>query len=211
MRPTLLLAGLLIFASPSHAQVREEMAPPAPAGVPDTEYCPPDASNGIDNFDSDWSGGLSVDINAPSDDSDGGSAAVPQGPDVVEGMNDGPYVPSTFVPYQKALHEGMQELAEMRGEATAETGQTPASAATSKSSQPVNATARPHSWPDAATIASEISPQVWPKPETVAEAARENQEKLASGEKAKVIVSQDDSGGVVVTEEPQESSPKNSQ
>lgn len=210
MKATFLLAGLLIFASASHAQVREEMAPPAPAGVPDTEYCPPDTSNGIDNFDSDWSNGYSVEINTPSEDSGGGSAGVSQGPDVVESTNDGPYVPSTFMPYQKALHEGVQELAEMRGEATAKTGQTP-NAAASKSAQPVNAAAGPHSWPDAATIAAETTPQDWPTPETVAEAARENQEKLASGEKAKVIVSQDESGGVVVTEEPQESPQKNSQ
>jgi hypothetical protein len=43
------------------------------------------------------------------------------------------------------------------------------------------------------------------KQETAAEAAHENREKQSSGEKPKMIVTQDASGGIVVTEEPQKS------
>ena len=78
MKTILVLASLLLFAPIVRAQVREEMAPPAAVGVPDTEYDTPDTSDGIDNFDSDWNGGLSGDINAPSGDSDGGSLGVMQ-------------------------------------------------------------------------------------------------------------------------------------
>jgi hypothetical protein len=122
MKSTLLLAAPLIFASASHAQVREEMAPPVPVGVHDTEYSPPDTSNGIENFDFDWSNGYSVEINAPSGNS-GGMGGVSEGPAVVDGTNDGPYVPSTFMSYQDALDEGKEELAEMGSVVRAEAAQ----------------------------------------------------------------------------------------
>jgi hypothetical protein len=201
MKSALLLAAILILASASHAQVREEMAPPAPAGVPDTEYCPPDTSNGIDNFDSDWSNGYSVEINAPSGDS-GGMGGVSEGPAVVDGTNDGPYVPSTFMSYEDALDEGKEKLAEMGGVVRAQAAQ-----AQEKFKTPVSD--KPEEPPTAEPLLNAKStPKLQPilvKQETVAEAARENREKQGSREKPKVIVTQDASGGIVVTEEPQKS------
>jgi hypothetical protein len=210
MKTIFVLASLLSLAPILCAQVREEMAPPAPAGVPDTEYCPPDTSNGIDNFDPEWSNGYSVEINAPSADSGVGT----QGLEVVEGTNDGPYVPSTFMSYQDALAEGVEELSEMGSVVKAEPAQAREVPSEPESSKPSEIASKPPV-PDAKSSSEKLPPIVVPQP-TVAEAARENREKQAEGEKAKVVVSQDSSGRMVLTERPagpqdSDSAPQNSQ
>jgi hypothetical protein len=207
MKPFLALAALLLLTSRVQAQVREVMSPPASAGGSDTEYSPADDSNGIENFDPDWSGGLSVEVNAPSIDSGGDSGSVRQGPDIVEGTNDGPYVPSKFMSYQDAMEKGEEELASMGSVASAEAEQTGNITHEPSSSSRGGLTSKPPT-ADANGNSARLRPIVVPR-ETVAEAARENREKQAKDDKPKVIVSQDDSGGVVVTDEPAASqSPK---
>jgi len=183
MKAIFALAAFLVFAPIVRAQVCEEMAPPAPTGVPDTEYYPPDTSNGINNFDSDWSGGFSVDVNAPSGDSGGGAVGVSQEPDVVEGTNDGPYVPSTFLSYQDALAEGQEELSEMGNVVKAEAAHARERATEPGSSEPSESAPTPPA-ANASSSAAKMQPIIVAR-ETVAEAARENREKQASAENPK--------------------------
>jgi hypothetical protein len=202
MKSTLLLAALLIFASSNHAQVREGMAAPAqqPAfNSPDADDDPPENPYLNSWGDDDCCTVAPIEVEPSSD----ASSQPAEEPAVVEGTNDGEYVPSTLMPYQKALHEGMQELAAMRGIAAAQSAQAQGSFKTSGSSKSVQTTSTLPA--QNAKNGSKLVQPIVVKQETVAEAARENREKQVSGEKPKMIVTQDASGGIVVTEEPQKS------
>lgn len=89
----------------------------------------------------------------------------------------------------------------MRGEQLAQVSQTVGKSRASRSPQDVKTadakparTATPANAPSAAQRTAV-------KEETVAEAARENREKQASGEKPKIVIEQDSKGQIVVEDE----------
>ena len=200
MKSTFLLAALLIFATSSQAQVREGMAAPAqqPAfNSPDADDDPPENPYMNSWGDDDCCTVAPIEVEPSSE----ASSQPADEPAVVEGTNDGEYVPSTFMPYQKALHEGMQELAATRGIAAAQAAQAQGNFKAPGSSKPLQA-ANTLAAQNAKNGSKPLQPIV-AKQETVAEAAREHREKQVSGGKPRVIVTQDAAGALIVTEEPQ--------
>jgi hypothetical protein len=195
MKRIFLLAGLLIFALATRAQVREEMAPAtSPALVsPAPGYCPPESPY----LDETWANSPAlVAIETPS------IHTIPpvEGPAVVEGSNDGPYIPTTFLPYQRALHEGMQELAAIQAQ---QRGQLTRSTMNNRPASPL--VSRPPTAPSQSgcpAVAATQQRASTPTP-SVAEEARLNRVEGAKAEQAKNVAEQDNHRRIVVIEEAQ--------